>query len=108
MEKKLHNKNNDHFSHMAKSTSVRYIISPDGRTITEQVEGVKGNQCAVITSSIEDALGVVTSRKPTADFFNDEKRFENLEEEDWVGTCTTWGCEFEPNRIEKLEEEDWR
>ena len=93
---------------MAKSTSVRYIISPDGTTITEQVEGVKGNQCAVITSSIEDALGVVTSRKPTADFFNDEKRFENLEEEDQVGTCTTWGCEFEPSRIEKLEEEDWR
>ena len=93
---------------MAKSTSVRYIISPDGRTITEQVEGVKGNQCAVITSSIEDALGIVTSRKPTSDFFNDDKRFENLEGEDWVGTCTTWGCEFEPTRIEKLEEEDWR
>ena len=93
---------------MAKSTSVRYIISPDGRTITEQVEGVKGNQCAVITSSIEDALGIVTSRKPTSDFFNDDKRFENLEEEDWVGTCTTGGCEFEPTRIEKLEEEDWR
>ena len=104
----MHNKNNDHFSHMAKSTSVRYVISPDGTTITEQVEGVKGIQCAVISSSIDDALGVVTSRKPTADFFNDEKRFENLEEEDWVGTCTTWGCEFEPSRIEKLEEEDWR
>ena len=93
---------------MAKSTSVRYIISPDGRTITEQVEGVKCNQCAVITSSIEDALGIVTSRKPTSYFFNDDKRLENLEAEDWVGTCTTWGCEFEPNRIEKLEDEDWR
>ena len=87
---------------------VRYVISPDGKTITEQVEGVEGNQSALITSSIEDALGIVTSRKPTSDFFNDDKRFENLEEEDWVGTCTTWGCEFEPNRIEKLEEEDWR
>jgi len=104
----LHNKSTDHFSHMAKSTSIRYIFSPDGKTTTEQVEGVKGKQCAVITSSIEDALGVVTSRQPTADFFNDEKRFENLEEEDWVGTCTTWGCEFEPSYIEKLEEEDWR
>ncbi len=94
--------------HMAKHTSVRYKISADGKTITEQVEGVKGNQCAIITNSIEEALGVVTSRKPTADFYNDEKRFEKLEEEDWVGTCTTWGCAFEPNRIEKLEEEDWR
>lgn len=104
----MHNKSTDHFSHMAKSTSVRYIISPDGTTITEQVEGVKGKQCAVITNSIEDALGVVTSRKPTADFYNDDERLQKLEEEDWVGTCTTWGCEFEPSRIEKLEEEDWR
>jgi len=94
--------------HMTKHTSVRYKISADGKTITEQVEGVKGNQCAIITNSIEEALGVVTSRKPTADFYNDEKRFEKLEEEDWVGTCTTWGCAFEPNRIEKLEDEDWR
>ena len=93
---------------MAKHTSVRYKISADGKTITEQVEGVKGNQCAIITNSIEEALGVVTSRKPTADFYNDEKRFEKLEEGDWVGTCTTWGCAFEPNRIEKLEDEDWR
>jgi len=93
---------------MAKQTSVRYIISPDGKKITEQVEGVTGNQCAVITKSIEDALGVVTSRKLTAAFYNDDERFENLEEEDWVGTCTTWGCALEPNRIEKLEEEDWR
>ena len=93
---------------MAKHTSVRYKISSDGKTITEQVEGVKGNQCAIITNSIEEALGVVTSKKPTADFYNDEKRFEKLEEEDWVGTCTTWGCAFEPNRIEKLEDEDWR
>ena len=93
---------------MAKHTSIRFLFSPDGKTTTEQVEGVKGKQCELVTSSIENALGVVTSRKPTADFFNDEKRFENLEEEDWVGTCTTWGCEFEPNRIEKLEEEDWR
>ena len=44
---------------MAKHTSVRYIISPDGKIITEQVEGVTGNQCAVITSSIEDALGEI-------------------------------------------------
>jgi len=93
---------------MAKSTSVRYVISPDGKTITEQVEGVKGAQCTLITKSIEDALGVVTSRKPIADFYNDEKRFEKLEEEDWIGTCTTFNCALEPSRIEQLEEEDWR
>ena len=93
---------------MAKNTSVRYIISPDGTTITEQVEGVKGSQCAVITSSIEEALGVVTSREKTSDFYDTDERFQKLEEEDWVGTCTTRGCAFAPNRLEKLEEEDWR
>ena len=93
---------------MATHTSIRYIISPDGKTITEQVEGMKGTQCAVITNPIENALGVVTNRKPTMDFYAGDERLQKLEEEDWVGTCTTWGCEFEPNRIEKLEEEDWR
>ena len=82
---------------MANHTSVRYIISPDGKTITEQVEGVKGNQCAVITNSIEDALGEVVSRKPTSDFYNSEERLQQLEEEDWIGTCTTWGCNLSNN-----------
>ena len=93
---------------MAKHTSVRYIISPDGKIVTEQVEGVKGNQCALITSSIEEALGVVTSRKPTSDFYNDEERLQQLEEEDWIGTCTTWGCAFEPTPTQKVEDNTWR
>ena len=82
---------------MANHTSVRYIIIPDGKTITEQVEGVKGNQCALITTSIEDALGEVINRKPTADFYDTEDRFERLNEEDWIGTCTTWECNLSNN-----------
>ena len=93
---------------MAKQTSVRYKISPDGKTITEQVEGVQGNQCAIITSSIEEALGVVTSRKPLMAFYSGEERLEKLVEEDWIGTCTTFNCALEPSRLEKLEDEDWR
>ena len=93
---------------MATQTKVRITISADGKQMEQQVEGVKGPQCDLVTKKIEDSLGIVVNKKHTADFFNDEKRFENLEEEDWVGTCTTWGCEFEPSRIEKLEEEDWR
>ena len=93
---------------MAKQTSVRYKISADGKTITEQVEGVKGKQCAIITSSIEEALGVVTSRKPTMAFYSDDERLEKLEEEDWIGTCTTFNCALEPSHLEKLEDEDWR
>ena len=93
---------------MAKQTSVRYKISPDGKTITEQVEGVQGNQCAIITSSIEEALGVVTSRKPLMAFYSGEDRLEKLEEEDWIGTCTTFNCALEPSHLEKLEDADWR
>ena len=93
---------------MAKQTSVRYKISPDGKTITEQVEGVQGNQCAIITNSIEEALGVVTSRKPLMAIYSGEERLEKLEEEDWIGTCTTFNCALEPSRLEKLEDEDWR
>ena len=82
---------------MAKHTSVRYIISPDGKTITEQVEGVKGNQCEVITNSIEEALGNLINKAYTTDFYDTEDRFERLNEEDWIGTCTTWGCNL-PNK----------
>ena len=93
---------------MAKQTSVRYKISPDGKTITEQVEGVQGNQCAIITNSIEEALGVVTSRKPLMAFYSGKDRLEKLEEEDWIGTCTTFNCALEPSHLEKLEDADWR
>ena len=65
---------------MAKHTSIRFLFSPDGKTTTEQVEGVKGKQCELVTSSIENALGEVTSRKPTSDFYNDEERLQKLEE----------------------------
>ena len=92
---------------MAKSTMVRYVISPDGKTITEQVEGVKGNQCEVITNSIEEALGNLINKAYTTDFYNDEERLQKLEEEDWVGTCTTWECAFEPDHLQKVEERDW-
>ena len=77
---------------MANHTSVRYIISPDGKTITEQVEGIKGNQCEMITSPIEQALGNLINKAYTTDFYDTEERLQQLEEEDWVGTCTTWGC----------------
>ena len=93
---------------MAKQTSVRYKISPDGKTITEQVEGVQGNQCAIITNSIEEALGVVTSRKPLMAFYSGKDRLEKLEEEDWIGTCTTFNCALEPSHLENLEDADWR
>ena len=93
---------------MANHTSVRYIISPDGKTITEQVEGVKGNQCEMITNPIEEALGNLINKAYTTDFYDTEDRFERLNEEDWIGTCTTWGCAFEPTSTQKVEDNTWR
>ena len=87
---------------MAKQTSVRFIFSPDGKTTTEQVEGVQGNQCELVTTSIEDALGVVTSRKPLMAFYADEETLEKLEEEDWRV------LPHKPSHLETLEDEDWR
>ena len=77
---------------MAKQTKVRYVISPDGKTITEQVEGIKGDQCQVITNPIEAALGELINKAYTSDFYDTEDRMQQLEEEDWVGTCTSWRC----------------
>ena len=92
---------------MAHQTKIRIKIGTNG-VVEEQVEGVKGNQCAIITSPIEMALGPVIKRENTIDYLRTEERLEKLEEEDWIGTCTTLNCAFEPSRLENLEEEDWR
>ncbi len=92
---------------MAHQTKIRIKIGTDG-VVEEQVEGVKGNQCAIITSPIEMALGPVIKRENTIDYLRTEERLEKLEEEDWIGTCTTLNCAFEPSRLETLEDEDWR
>ena len=88
---------------MANQTKIRFKIEPNGIT-HEQVEGVKGNQCAIITSPIETALGPVIKKENTIDFKRTNERLQNLEEEDWR--------ELQINRhqlrLENLEEEDWR
>ena len=83
---------------MAHQTKIRIKIGTNG-IVEEQVEGVKGNQCAIITSPIEMALGPVIKRENTIDFKRTNERLLNLEEEDW---------RILPNRLENLEEEDWR
>ena len=67
---------------MAHQTKIRIKIGTDG-VVEEQVEGVKGNQCAIITSPIEMALGPVIKRENTSDFKRTNERLQNLEEEDW-------------------------
>jgi hypothetical protein len=83
---------------MAHQTKIRFRIEPNGVTHEQ------GNQCAIITSPIETALGPVIKRENTIDFKRTNERLQNLEEEDWR--------ELQLNRhqlrLENLEEEDWR
>ena len=51
--------------------SIRFRIRPDGR-VEEQVEGVQGQACQLLTERIETRLGAVQQRQPTAEAFQVE------------------------------------
>ena len=51
----------------------------------------------MITNPIEEALGKLINKAYTTDFYDTEDRFERLNEEDWIGTCTTWECNLSNN-----------
>jgi len=53
---------------MPKKQTIKFTIRQDG-TVEETVEGVAGDACLNLTESIENKLGVVTSRKATAEQF---------------------------------------
>lgn len=44
-------------------------ISPDGSSVTTEVQGVKGPACEDITKALVGALGEQTDSKRTPDFF---------------------------------------
>ena len=48
--------------------TLRFRIRQDG-LVEETVEGVVGASCNELTESLEEALGVVQSRKPTNDSY---------------------------------------
>ena len=48
--------------------TLRFKIRQDGR-VEETVEGVVGEGCIHLTEKLEDALGTVEQRKPTAEAF---------------------------------------
>ena len=51
---------------MIKTTTVTVFIAKDGGT-SISVDGVKGKSCLDITKALEDNLGTVSERTPTAD-----------------------------------------
>ena len=48
--------------------TLRFVIRQDGR-VEESVEGVIGDSCVQLTERLEDALGVVEKKEPTAEAF---------------------------------------
>ncbi len=48
--------------------TLRFKIRQDG-LVEETVEGVAGQSCQQLTERLEDALGVVQRREPTADAY---------------------------------------
>ena len=53
---------------MAQQETIKFTIRQDG-TVTETVMGVTGPNCEKLTERIEEKLGVVVSKEPTADMY---------------------------------------
>lgn len=62
---------------MAGKQEIEFIIKPDG-TVEEKVTGVNGPDCEAITKDIEQALGKVTDRERTGDYFNEQGSSESV------------------------------
>ena len=60
-------------------TTVTFVIAQDG-TVTEKVEGVKGNVCEDITRVLEDRLGDVLQREHTPEYYQSAVTEEIVEE----------------------------
>ena len=58
---------------MAENQRIEFVIRPDG-TVEEKVTGVSGPACDQITSAVEDALGEVTRRERTAEYYNNSEQ----------------------------------
>jgi hypothetical protein len=51
---------------------IEFIIKPDG-SVEERVTGVAGSSCEDITKAIEQALGEVTGREHTPDYYREQE-----------------------------------
>lgn len=56
---------------MAVKTEIEFTIGPDGN-VGISVKGAKGKKCTEITKEIEEALGIVTNRTYTGEYYEEE------------------------------------
>ncbi|MDC7220334.1 MAG: DUF2997 domain-containing protein [Spirochaetales bacterium] len=57
---------------MAEKQEMEITIGKDGQ-VQIHVQGVDGKSCMELTKDLEDALGLVTTREKTGDYFKEEK-----------------------------------
>jgi hypothetical protein len=57
------------------------ISIDDEGNVSIKVIGVDGAKCLELTRELEEALGIVTDRKRTGDFYNEEKKTEGTIEQ---------------------------
>ena len=57
--------------------TLRFRIRQDG-LVEESVEGAHGQSCIELTKTLEDALGVVQQKQPTAEAFIQTKTQQTL------------------------------
>ena len=64
--------------------TLRFKIRQDGH-VEESVEGVAGQACQQLTEKLEEALGVVQQREPTAEsYLNDEIQVQTISTEQFL------------------------
>jgi hypothetical protein len=58
---------------MAVKQEIEFTINPDG-SVGIAVKGAKGKKCTEITQEIEEALGIVTNRTYTSEYYQQEEQ----------------------------------
>lgn len=63
---------------MANRREIKFTIDENGE-VSIQVLGAKGEECERITREIEVALGIVTARSHTSEFYQQNETAETIE-----------------------------
>ena len=63
---------------MAKRREIQFSIDEEGN-VSLQVKGAEGGECEALTRDIEEALGVVSSRERTSEFYIQGETEETIE-----------------------------
>ncbi len=66
---------------MAKKEEMEITINKNGE-VEIHVQGVDGTSCLKLTKELEEALGIVTNREKTSEFYKEEESINIHQEEE--------------------------